>query len=333
MAGSGRMILITGANGFIGSALCLRLKEVGYCVRKAIRDRTKLPEGDPARHTDHEWVVLHDRSAEVDTQRALDGVQTVVHLAARVHVMKDLAADPLREFREVNRDWTERLARVAAEQGVRRFVYLSSVKVNGEQSSRPFTEQDSPNPNDPYGMSKWEAEQALATVADELGLETVVIRSPLVYGAGVGGNLLQLLDIIHKGIPLPLASAENRRSLIYRQNLVDLLVTCIHKKAAAGQTYLVSDGEDLSTPEFIRRLAKALGLPARLWPLPRFLLRGLSRIVGKPAVMDRLLGSLQVDSSKIRRELNWDPPFPVDQGFAEMAAWFRARTSCQGLTS
>jgi nucleoside-diphosphate-sugar epimerase len=253
---------------------------------------------------------------------ALQGVRTVMHLAARVHVMTDRAADPLGEFRQVNRDWTERLARAAVEQGVRRFVYLSSVKVNGEESTAPFTEQDVPAPLDPYGISKWEAEQALAVVSSETGLETVVIRSPLVYGAGVGGNFLQLLDVLRRGIPLPLALVDNRRSLIYRGNLVEALVLCAREARAAGRTFLVGDEESLSTPELIRRLAKALGVSPHLWPLPTWALRLAGTITGKGAMVDRLLGSLEVDSSMIRRELGWYPPYSVDQGLAETAAWF-----------
>lgn len=290
-----------------------------------MRDRAKLPQhGDPE-SKDLEWVVLHDRSPEDETRHAFQDVSAVVHLAARVHVMADDAEDPLREFRRVNLDWTERLARAAALQGIRRFVYLSSIKVNGEQGSRPFTEQNLPNPQDPYGMSKWEAEQALARVSSQTGLEIVVVRSPLVYGPGVGGNVLQLLHIIRRGIPLPLASVHNRRSLIYLGNLVDALACCVKDVRAAGETYLVSDGEDLSTPELIRRLARALGLPARLWPVPLSVLRWIGSVAGKQAMIDRLLGSLQVDSSKIRKGLDWSPPYSVDQGLAETAAWYSDR--------
>lgn len=315
-------ILVTGANGFVGAALCRRLHSSGLLVRGAVRDRARLLQhGDPE-SKDLEWVVLHDRSPEDETRHALQDVSAVVHLAARVHVMADRAEDPLREFRQVNTDWTERLARSAALQGVRRFVYLSSIKVNGERNARPFTEQDPPNPQDPYGISKWEAEQALARVSSQTGLECVVVRSPLVYGAGVGGNVLQLLHIIRRGIPLPLASVHNRRSLIYLGNLADALACCVKDVRAAGQTYLVSDGEDLSTPELIRRLANALGLPARLWPVPLSMLRWIGSVAGKQAMIDRLLGSLQVDSSKIRKELDWYPLYSVGQGFSETAAWY-----------
>jgi nucleoside-diphosphate-sugar epimerase len=318
-------ILITGANGFVGSALCRRLHSSGLLVRGAVRDRAKVPRQGDSESKDLEWVVLHDRSPEDETRHALQEVSAVIHLAARVHVMADHAVDPLREFRRVNTDWTERLARAAAVQGVRRFMYLSSIKVNGERNARPFTEQDPPYPQDPYGISKWEAEQALARVSSQTGLEIVVIRSPLVYGAGVGGNVLQLLHILRRGIPLPLASVHNRRSLIYLGNLVDALACCVKDVRAAGQTYLVSDGEDLSTPELIRRFAEALGLPARLWPVPLSMLRWIGSVAGKQAMIDRLLGSLQVDSSKIRKELDWYPPYSVGQGFSETAAWYSGR--------
>jgi nucleoside-diphosphate-sugar epimerase len=318
-------IVVTGANGFVGSALCRRLHSSGLLVRGAVRDRAKLPQQGDSESKGLEWVVLHDQSPEGETRHALQEVSAVVHLAARVHVMADDAADPLREFRRVNRDWTERLARAAALQGVRRFVYLSSIKVNGEKNARPFNEQDLPNPQDPYGISKWEAEQGLARVSSQTGLEIVVIRSPLVYGPGVGGNVLQLLHTIRRGIPLPLASVHNRRSLIYLGNLVDALACCVKDVRAAGQSYLVSDGEDLSTPELIRRFANALELPARLWPVPLSVLRWIGSVAGKQAMIDRLLGSLQVDSSKLRKELDWCPPYSVYQGFSETAAWYRGR--------
>jgi nucleoside-diphosphate-sugar epimerase len=289
------------------------------------RARSRLP-GGISDCSDCEWVVLHDRSNEVEITQALDGVGGIIHLAARVHVMTDHAADPLAEFRSVNANWTERLARAAASQGVRRFVYLSSIKVNGEQSLLPFTEQDPPNPQDSYGVSKWEAEQALARVSSQTGMETVVVRSPLVYGPGVGGNFLQLLNILRRGVPLPLDLVRNRRSLVYRGNLVDALTRCVRDVRASGQTYLVSDGEDLSTPELIRRLGKALGQTVRLWPLSLSVLSWLGRLVGKQAMIDRLLGSLQVNSSKIRQELDWYPPFSVDRGLAETAAWYCARS-------
>ncbi|HEX5646728.1 MAG TPA: SDR family oxidoreductase [Nitrospira sp.] len=315
-------ILVTGANGFVGSALSRRLRDAGMRVRGGVRDRSNIPVGGDSDGEGFEWTVLNDHSSEAAADLALHGVQAVIHLAARVHIMDDQAADPIREFRRVNTDWTERLARAAARRGVRRFVYMSSIKVNGEESQAPFTEQDAPNPQDPYGISKWEAERALAAVSSEMGLETVVVRSPLVYGPGVGGNFLQLLNALRRGIPLPFASVHNRRSLIYLGNLVDALACCAKDVRAAGQTYLVSDGEDLSTPDLIRRIGRAMGVSVRLWPIPLSLLRWTAQILGKKSMIDRLLGSLQVDSSKLRKELDWAPPYSGVQGLAETVAWF-----------
>jgi len=317
----------------VGRALCCRLRESGFLVRGAVRDQKKLPLSKTSGSDDLEWVVLHDQSDEVETKQALQGVGAIVHLAARVHVMADHVSDPLHEFRLVNANWTERLARAAISQGVLRFVYLSSIKVNGEQSVVPFTEEDIPNPLDPYGVSKWEAEQALAHISSQTGMDAVVVRSPLVYGPGVGGNFLQLLNVLRRGIPLPLASVQNRRSLIYRENLVDALVSCVRDRRAVGQTYLISDGEDLSTPDLIRRLGKALGVTVRLWPVPLSVLRWMGQVAGKQALIDRLVGSLQVNLSKIKRELDWHPPCSVDRGLAETAAWYCRQSSRLNTTS
>lgn len=322
----GDRFLITGATGFIGSALSQYLLEAGHPVRGAVRASTRIPRRVISESANLEWVVLHDHSTEREIDEALQGVQIVVHLAARVHVMADDASDPLHEFRQVNCVWTERLAARAAAQGVLRFVYLSSVKVNGEQTIVPFTEQDLPNPQDSYGVSKWEAEQALARVSMQTGMETVIVRSPLVYGPGVRGNFLQLLSILRRGMPLPLASIRNQRSLVYLGNLVDALARCIQDRRAAGQTYLVRDGEDLSTPELVRRLSLAMESSVCLWPCPTSLLYWMGQAAGKRGVIDRLVGSLQVNSSKIQTELDWHPPFSVDAGLSETAVWFRSRT-------
>jgi nucleoside-diphosphate-sugar epimerase len=323
----GDRVLVTGANGFIGEALCRRFQKAGWLVRGAGRDQGRLMGSVQGM----EWALLHDRSGQEETESALHRVQVIVHLAARVHVMSDQSSDPLHEFRQVNQAWTERLARDASRAGVRRFVYLSSIKVNGEQSLAPLTEHDQPCPQDPYGVSKWEAEQGLAKVSAETSMETVIVRPPLVYGPGVRGNFLQLLKAIHRGIPLPLGSIQNRRSLIYCGNLVDALVRCAHEPRAANRTYLISDGEDMSTPELITRLGTAMKAAVRLWPVPVSVLRGLGLITGQRGAVDRLAGSLQVDSSKIRQELAWHPPFSVDQGLEDTAAWFRGlRTTVSG---
>jgi nucleoside-diphosphate-sugar epimerase len=301
--------LITGANGFVGKALCAELLQREYAVRAALRTAGSTVEP-------MEMVVVGAIDGETDWSAALSGIDVVIHLAARVHVMHDQAADPLAAFRHVNTEGTEYLARAAAASGVKRLVYVSSIKVNGEEtySGQHYKEADVPSPQDPYGISKWEAEQALHRVAAETGLEVVIVRPPLVYGAGVKGNFVQMLKVLAKGIPLPLASVKNLRSLVYIGNFVDALLKCATHPAAAGQTYLVSDGEDVSTPELLRQLGAAMGRPARLLPCPPALLKLGGRMLGKADQIDRLLGSLQVDSSKIRRELGWQPPFNLQQG-------------------
>ena len=317
----------------MGAALCRRFQEAGALVRGTVREQAKLQQCGASQSTDLELVVLHDRSNEDEIRHALQGIRVVVHLAARVHVMTDQASDPLQEFRRVNVGWTDQLARSAALQGVRRFVYLSSIKVNGEQTVVPFTEQDLPNPQDPYGVSKWEAEQALDRISKQTRMDMVVVRSPLVYGPGVRGNFLQLLNILRRGIPLPLASIRNQRSLVYLGNLVDALARCIQDPRAAGQTYIVCDSEDVTTPELVRRLGTAMGSKVSLWPCPTALLYWIGQVMGKREMIDRLVGSLQVNSSKIQTELGWHPPFTVDAGLSETAAWFRARTTSRVVAS
>lgn len=314
-------ILVTGASGFVGQALCNELLRRGHPVRGALRS-TASPIQPGVRA-----AVVGDISANTDWSAALDGVEVVIHLAARVHVMHESAADPLAEFRSVNAAGTEHLARCAAASGVKRMVYASSIKVNGEQTSggRKFSAADRPAPLDPYGVSKWEAEQALHRVSGETGLEVVVVRPPLVYGSGVKGNFAQMLKAVAKGIPLPFALLQNQRSLIYLGNLVDALITCATHPAAAGQTYLVCDGADVSTPELLRHLAAAMGVPSRLLPCPAALLQLAGKLAGKSQQVERLLGSLQVDGDKIRRDLNWVPPYSLQQGLRATAEWYRTR--------
>jgi len=237
--------------------------------------------------------------------------------------MQEKAADLLSEFRYVNTAGTEHLARAAARAGIRRLVYASSIKVNGEQTTKvPFTEDDESAPGDPYAISKWEAEQALQRTSADSGLEIVVVRPPLVYGPGVKGNFLRLIHWVDKGIPLPLSKVRNRRSLIALDNLVDVLMRCIESPRAAGQTLLVADGEDLSTAELIRWLAEALGRRARLFPFPPSLLRLAAKLLGMEDVTSRLLGSLVVDTSKVKKLLNWDPPVSVRDGLQQTVRWY-----------
>ena len=270
-----------------------------------------------------ETISIGDIGPETNWAEAVVDIETVVHLAARVHVFKERARNPLAEFRLVNVAGAERLARTAAAAGVRRLVYVSSIKVNGEHSHESsFTEADTPDPQDPYGLSKWEAEQTLLKVANDTGLEVVIVRPPLVYGPGVGGNFLRMMSWVNRGVPLPLGSIRNSRSLIYLGNLVDALVTCVHHPLAAGKSFLVSDGDDVSTPELIRRLAQAMGRRARLVSFPPALLRFAGLLTGNSAEVERLLSSLRVDISSIRRELEWSPSFSMGQGLRETVSWY-----------
>lgn len=311
------MVLVTGANGFVGHALCSAILLKGGQVRGAVREVNSLPEGV-------DTVKIKSVGIDTNWTSALKGVDVIVHLAARAHVMEEKDADPIGAFREVNVAGTERLVRMAVVGGIRRFIFLSSIGVNGCVTDRlPFSESNDPQPHNPYSLSKLEAEQVLNRIASKSRMELVVVRSPLVYGPRNPGNFLRLLSWVDRGWPLPLALVSNSRSFIYLGNLVDAIVTCINHPKAAGQTYLVSDGEDVSTPELIWRVADALGRPARLFPFPPSLIRFVGKLTGKSEAVDRLLGSLTVASSKIRRELGWEPPYTMEQGLRETAEWFK----------
>lgn len=305
MKAEGRQrVLVTGANGFVGRALIERLgQDTRFETVCAVRNVQSFASTLPGRTR---TIVVGDINAETNWTEALRETDCVVHLAARVHVMHETAGDPLSEFRKVNVDGTRTLALQAAAAGVRRLVYLSSIKVNGEAGV--FTERDAPAPTDPYGVSKNEAEIALREIAKQTGLETVIIRPPLVYGPGVKANFRMLMDLVAKGMPLPLGAVNNRRSFVAVQNLADFIVHVITNSAAANETFLVSDGDDISTAELVRRMGMALGKPARLLPVPSGLMRTGAAMLGKKAVSERLLGSLQLDISKARRLTGWNPP-------------------------
>ena len=313
-------ILVTGASGFVGNLLCEALSQRQYQVRAAVRSSHQSLGGI-------EKAVVGSIDGQTDWVDAVAETEVVIHLAARVHVMKDSAADPLGEFRKVNLHGTENLARQAVRAGVKRFVYVSSIKVNGEQTTGEqfFAESDQAAPQDPYGVSKWQAEQALHRISLETGLEVVIVRPPLVYGPGVKGNFIALMNAIDKGIPLPLAGALNARSLVYVGNLVEALIACVTNPAAAGQTYLVSDGEEVSTAMLVERIAKALGRGSRSFYFPPGLLRAAAGLLGRAEQIDRLFGSLRISDQKIRRELNWMPPYSMEQGLRATADWYRKR--------
>ncbi len=316
-----KIFLITGANGFIGKHLCLRLSD-----EAKLRGTILSDESASSLLKNCEPVSILPISENTDWNDALINVDTVIHLAARVHVMRETSTDPLFEFRKVNLYGTVHLARQAAQAGVRRFVFMSTIGVNGDNSGyKSYMPSDHPKPHNPYSVSKYEAELALQKISLETGLEVVIIRAPLVYGVGNPGNFLSLLRIISKGIPLPLASITNSRSLIYVGNLVDAMALCAVHPIAAGKTYLVSDGEDVSTPELIHRTAKALGVNVRLFPMPISLMRAAGKITGKNGAVNQLTGSLSVDSSRIRQELGWIPPFTMNEGLQKTAEWFKKR--------
>lgn len=304
-------ILVTGSNGFVGKALCLQALLRGDNVNAATRVAYCLPKINN--------FVVGNIAESTNWSAPLKGCDVVIHLAARVHVMQETSADPLAEFRQMNVIATEHLARSAAAVGVKRFVFVSSIKVNGEETfnGQAYNEQMTPAPQDAYGVSKWEAEQVLHKVAKETGLDVVIVRPPLVYGAGVKGNFAQMISVVAHGVPLPFASVRNKRSLIYVKNLVDALILCATHPNAAGNTYLVSDCDDVSTSDLLRKLAFAMGKKPRLFLLPISLLRLTARMFKKSDQLARLLGSLQIDSTKIRRELGWAPPFSVDDGLKQ----------------
>ncbi|QJC55018.1 N-acetyl-alpha-D-glucosaminyl-diphospho-ditrans,octacis-undecaprenol 4-epimerase [Polaromonas vacuolata] len=311
------MILVTGATGFVGGAVVQRLllNDDTQCIAVAVR---RADQTWPAKVQTH---VTGDLEPAYDWSTALSAISAVVHCAARVHVMTDTTAEPLQEFRRVNVQATLNLARQAAAAGVRRFVFVSSIKVNGEstQPGSAFTADDAPAPLDAYGISKMEAEQGLREIALQTGMDVVIIRPPLVYGPGVKANFAAMMRWLRRGVPLPLGDIQNQRSLVALDNLVDLIVTCITQPAAANQTFLVSDGEDVSTTELLRRMGQALGCPARLLPVPASWLKTAAAVVGKADMAQRLCGSLQVDISKTRQLLGWQPPLSLDEGLKKAA--------------
>jgi nucleoside-diphosphate-sugar epimerase len=307
---------ISGATGFVGAALQQRLVIQGHSPRRFLRrpdTQLELPDDR----------VVGDIGPETDWRFALDGVDCVVHLAARTHILNDRSADSLTAYRHINVDGTRKLALQAASAGVRRFIFMSSIKVNGESTAdQPYRETDKPAPVDAYGISKHEAEGLLRDICSRSGMELVILRPPLVYGPGVKGNFLRLMRLIQRGIPLPLASVCNHRSLIHVENLADAICSCIDNPAAAGQTFLASDSEGVSTIRMITLLAEGLNTPARLFPFPPRLLQLAGAMLGQSATIARLTSSLSVSSAHLRNVTGWQPRIPLDQGLIETAQWY-----------
>ena len=311
-------VLVTGGSGFVGGALCASLSESGHFVRLAQRSAN-------TKSGTLEQVIVGQIDATTNWSAALKDVEVVIHLAARVHVMDEQSADPLFEFRRVNVEGSLNLARQAASIGVKRLIYLSSVKVNGELTmpGQPYIESDVANPQDAYGLSKFEAEQGLLLIAQETGMEVVIIRTPLVYGPGVKANFASIICAVKRGLPLPLGAIRNSRSFVFVGNLVSLITTCMHHPAAVNQVFLVSDGCDLSTTQLLQECATALGVKSRLWHVPQRLIEGLAALVGKRDVAQRLCGNLQVDISKAHKLLEWTPPISVADGLKATAKAFK----------
>ncbi|MEE2745314.1 MAG: NAD-dependent epimerase/dehydratase family protein [Pseudomonadota bacterium] len=310
-------VLITGANGFIGRAVCKELRTSGFTLSGTSRDVSLRsgPENIPLHH-------VSDLDSTSDWSPCLVRADTVVHLAARVHEMKKDSESSDAEYQRVNTNGTLRLAKLANDAGVKRFIFLSTIKVNGEKTnSKAFSEVDTPRPADPYSVSKWEAEKSLSCMIGG-DMEIVILRVPLVYGPHVRGNFLSLMEACFSRRWLPLGGINNSRSFLYVGNLASAITATITNSAAADKTFMVSDGQNLSTPELIKRMARALGVGKRLYSVPMFILKAAGLITGRIGTIDRLSSSLEVDSSFIRKELNWTPPFSAEDGLNETARWF-----------
>jgi len=314
-----KRIFITGANGFVGNALAHQLGSQGYRVTRFIHRPKSQSANEPG-----ENVVIGDLEELIDWGQILESLDIVIHLAARVHIMKDTLIAPFSEFQKINTDATLNLARSAAQSGIKRFIYLSSIKVNGEQTTpgKPFSEVDPPAPEDAYAISKLEAEHGLHEIAQKHNLEVVIIRPPLIYGPGVKANFLSMMEWLNMGIPLPLGAIDNKRSLLGLDNLLNFIVTCIEHPAAANEVFMIADGEDLSTTELLRRVGNALGKSVRLFSIPqKFSEIGL-QIMGKRSLRQRLFGTLQINITKANELLGWNPPYSIEEGLRKVAQDF-----------
>jgi UDP-glucose 4-epimerase len=313
-------IVVSGANGFVGRALCRALLDAGHRVTGLVRRAGGCVDGVT------EWIDAGtDYTGLAQAWPADLRPDCIVHLAARVHVMNDKAADPDATFRATNVEGTLRLAAAARQNGVARFVFVSSIKAVAEQDGgRPLREDDPPRPEDAYGRSKRVAEETLTRLGIETGLDVVVVRPPLVYGPQVRANFLRLMDAVWRGLPLPLGAVQARRSMVYVGNLADALVRCATDPRAARQCFHVADSGALTVAELARSLARHLGKPSRMLPVPANWLRTAGRLTGRSAQVDRLIGSMQVDTSRIRQTLGWQPPFSTDEGLSATADWYRS---------
>jgi nucleoside-diphosphate-sugar epimerase len=303
-------ILVTGATGFVGVPLIGALRQKGYDVAASGMEKQSIFSPNIV------YFPMPNIDASSDWSQALRGVDAVIHLAARTHIAKERKADVLSLYRKINADGTRQLAKQAAAAGVKRFIFLSSIKVNGEGRARPYVETDAPDPKDAYGQTKYEAENILRKISAQ-GMNVIILRPPLLYGKNAKGNFRNLAQAVSTGIPLPLANIANRRSLLYLGNLIDVILLCLEKNLEGTHLFLVSDGEDLSTTDLARAIAKTLGKPARFFPVPAFVLRLLARLMGRADAADRILGDLTIDSSLVRQVLGWTPKATVQQGMRD----------------
>jgi len=316
VSGPRRKVLITGANGFIGKSLTMELMASGFEVAAGVRQFSSELPSDAIQYE------LGEISSTTSWSQSLQDVDVVIHLAARAHILKDNVSEPLIEFRKVNVDGTLNLAKQAAEKSVKQLIFISSIGVNGNNNTRPFTELDMLNPKEAYAVSKWEAELELLALSNETTMKMVIIRPPLVYGPHAPGNFGSLVRSMAKGIPLPFGAINNRRSFVALDNLVSFIIHCINHPKAANEVFLISDNEDVSTSTLLRKVAKAFGLKSRLIPVPVRLMTFLAKLIGKGDVANRLFGSLQVDSSKARDLLGWKPVITMDEQLKKTADAF-----------
>ena len=310
-----KKILVTGASGFIGQSLCKTLLKSGKSVRGVVRSLNSF-----SKNTNIEYVAVGDIVYKKDWKNILADIDCIIHCAGRAHIMNETKSDSLKFYRSVNVDVTKQLAEQAASAGVRRLVFLSSIGVLGMDTNnrKSFLYSDEINPTENYAISKYEAEQALHQISNKTAIETIIIRSPLVYGPSAPGNLARLIKLVRSNVPLPFGMVNNKRSMVGIDNLVDLLIRCIDHPDSAGKTFLISDGEDLSTPDLIKHMSSSMGRKVYLFPVPVFLLKFVSRIFGKQKEIDRLVGSLKIDSNYTQETLKWTPPVNVSEGIRRM---------------
>ncbi|SCA56207.1 UDP-glucose 4-epimerase [Candidatus Terasakiella magnetica] len=314
-------ILVTGATGFVGHCLCKLLIKAGHNVIAPYRSEKS--------DLDVNWIKIPSIDAHTNWDKKLEDVDCIIHLAARVHIMNDTCDDPLNEFRKTNVAGTRQLAQAAIQQGVKRFVFLSSIKVNGEETAndKPFTNTDTPNPQDPYGVSKMEAENMLRELESTSSLEVSIIRPPLVYGEGVKANFRSLLKLSSKGLPVPFGCLDNKRSLIHVQNLCDFIILCASHPKVAGNTYLIRDPKDISVKEMYQLMGQEAGKKTLILPFPKIVLKALGKLLGKQAMIQRLTSSLQIDLGPVITELHWKAPLNVKEAFSQTVKWYKSQAN------